>query len=240
MDFGSIISGVTGIIGMIGGMNQQRAAADAMSAQVQILQDSYKKRSKLSDDTAALYSTLQAIVDRAARAGMYDPEARAQRLRTSAKQNLAINLDNIASADRIMGYKPGDSVPSQQLSAAASRTATALAPAESAARMQAVQDEMQARLMPAQLLAQSSAMLGDASGQAASGLAQNAQYHQSQVPDFTGWLTGLISSMKSQPQNRSVNAKNLDGILSKSQRPTMLDSSPVTGSIFNGLLPVNG
>jgi len=190
MDF---LSGLGSVIGIIGGLNQQSAASSSMRQALEIQLEQLAKREKLAEALQGVYQQVQGIVKGAKAKGYFDPEGRVQQLRTSVSQNLARQTDNLASSAKVMGYRPGDTVPQQEIAMADSNAARNLATAEQQARRQAFEDELSATTFGTNLLGEASNIIGGSGEQAGQALQQNAAYHSSQVPDFSGFLASLGS-----------------------------------------------
>jgi hypothetical protein len=89
-----------GAIGLLGGL----FGGQAEDPNIAIAKDENARRKKLYEMLMGLYQSRKSD-------GYYDPESRVGQLRTDTSIREGRQLENLAGASRIAGYRPGDSAP---------------------------------------------------------------------------------------------------------------------------------
>lgn len=127
---------VPAVLGAVGLYQNEQARKDAKKAQGRAM--------KAEDRARALYEMLLEKVQEYDKAGGFDPEKYIAQLEKDDQRNQAIELENIGGAARVMGYKPGDSVPQQTLGYAVERRKKSLDTLKTDLRRQAFLDKLNA------------------------------------------------------------------------------------------------
>lgn len=127
---------IPAVLGAVGLYQNEQARKDQKKAM---------NRSKKAEDRSRdVFEMLMGIVQDADKGGQFDPEKYIAQLETDDQRNQKTELDNIGGAARIMGYKPGDSVPQQTLSYAVERRKKSLDTLKTDLRRQTFLDKLNA------------------------------------------------------------------------------------------------
>lgn len=118
INFGQVLGGLGAVSGILGSMNAQRDANRARNQMTAASNAAAEKERAAAAALLKLYEDRMATVEAARKSGVYDAEQLVGRLDRDFARNEARNLQNLAGAFSVLGYRPGDSEPGTRLQAA--------------------------------------------------------------------------------------------------------------------------
>lgn len=152
-----------------------------------------KKLSKLAEREQFLGDSLLQNWQDVSRQGAFDPNAQLDALKADTAYQTGINTKNAAGASRILGYRPGDSVPIQQQNEINNKSALQYADLSNQIRNNAFQSRLssygQAALGAGSLYGQGANIYGNVAG-----LKNQAAQQQSPFASLLGAVTPFMTA----------------------------------------------
>lgn len=145
------------------------------------------RQNGLINDTTNLAGGLTTSFNTAAQQGAWDPNAQLDQLKADTAYQTKVNTDNAASAARVMGYRPGDTAPLQNMQAMNNQSQLQYADEANRIRTGALQAGYQAA---ASLANEKAGLYGQAMG-ANGGL---LNYAEQQDQQSGAMLSGLLGT----------------------------------------------
>lgn len=222
INFGQILGGVGAVAGILGNMNAQRDASRARRDMTAASNQAAEKERLMAAELMKQYNQRMQIAQDAINSGVFDANRLVSRLDQDFMRNQARLQENLASAFRTMGYRPGDSEPGTRLQAAMQQGLNQRNQQAEALRMQA--PSMLLQLLgnaEGGLLNRVASMEGAAANRLFNLGANNynmAQANQSDLGSFIGTLMPFLN----QTQNRggSGSMSSIQGMM-----PSLVNSS---------------
>lgn len=179
----SAVSAGAGLIGAVTGKGRQRAADNANNQMLSMEMEKHQEFMKMLERMFSLNSEIDDRFTQMQNEGLYDPEVVVEKVRRRGNEEAGIMLENLAGAHRVMGGKPGDTVPQQEAVQVATNQQQNLDDKEIQIREQYRDAEMNALM---QQFGRGAQLAGLAAGipTASPALESARNYNQSQVPDM--------------------------------------------------------
>jgi len=132
----AVLTGISALQGISAANSANRNANRLMGQGMNAYNDAMQTSLGMNDEAASVVRDMMGIAREADRSGAFSADRRSGVLRDVMGNQLANSADAIASASRLMGYKPGDSVPIQNLRSQAGNYANRFAMMDDQFRME--------------------------------------------------------------------------------------------------------
>lgn len=193
-----ISAGATAL-SLINGKGKERKASSLQDRALNLQEDQYALIKPLIERSIQLSGSAIDRILKADKDGQYDADSMIRKMESDDLKVQATRSGNYASSARILGYKPGDSVATDNLNEIDSEHQKYRDNMRYQMRSEAprrfVSDLSSAIGLGSQSMAQGS----NATNQMSNTMLQHSGLLASQTPDPTGLLFSLLDSMKSQP-----------------------------------------
>lgn len=197
-----ISAGATALT-LINGKGKERKAASLQDRALSLQEDQYALIKPGLERAIKLSGEATDRVLKADKDGLYDPDAMIRKMESDDLRVQATRSGNYASSARILGYKPGDSVATDNLNAIDSEHQRYRDNMRTQIRNDAPRRYMADLGNALGLASNSSANSSSATNQMSNTMLQHSGLIGSQVPDPTGLLFSLIDNIRSTPGGNS-------------------------------------
>lgn len=187
---------ITGVVGLVSQMNAQKSAQSAADQALSLQEQQAQREAKLFDE-------LQTNYDNQVAEGVFNPSGNVEQFRDAYKQSSDIAAKNLASAAAVAGYRPGDTLPAQEL--AGQQTAGALQEAQGEMSIRQAAEQNQNNAL--QALTGQQAGIAQNVGNTYGNINANEQ-NQANAYDPTGLLQSL-GALFNKPNPAIANSTNI-------------------------------